>query len=161
MFEITEWESKKLITIWEDASLIITQESEIITKTTVYFKGRRELLDKSINESENNILKFVSQIRLVFFLLASTTCTLSLRVIRPLFYIVLAMAKFLLYIILGIAKFLLFAIKEVGMWFIVISLKFMWQLLEFMGKLIGSLFTEIKNIRTNTYIYVVRKSLKN
>ena len=163
MFEYkTVLESEKLVTIWEDAYHVIIQESEIIRKTTYFFKERRELLDKSINESENNILKFVSRIRLVFFLLISTICILSLRVIRPLFYIVSAIAEFLFHIILAIAKSLFyvtfFVIVQIGRWLIIMvvtSLKFMWELisslvltsLKFMWELISSLvLTPLKSM---------------
>jgi hypothetical protein len=165
MFEATVWERKKLVTIWENADLIITQESETITKTTVVFKEKRELLDKSINESKNNILKCVLLIRVACLLLASTICILFLRIIRPLFYILLAIvkslfyiilvivkflfyiilniAKFLFYIILNIAKFLFFyIIKPIATWLITMVASFSKSMCES----INSLFVEIKSV---------------
>lgn len=149
----TVWKSEKLVTIWADAERVIIQESEIIVKTTTFLKGKRELLDKSINQSENNISKCVPIICLPFFIVISTICVSSLQVIRFLFYVILGLVKslfyvilvisaFLFYAILGIAKSLfLYVIKPVTIWLITMVASFS----ESMCKSINSLFVKIKH----------------
>ena len=153
------WERKKLVSTWQGANFSITQETEIIRKTTVLFNKKSEFLDKSINESKNNILKYFLQIIRVFFSLISTIFILSLKVIEALLYVILIIAKALFYVILIIATSLLyvisFVIKTIGIWLIIMVvdfLKFMWESinslvvtpLKFMWELIYSLVVKIK-----------------
>jgi hypothetical protein len=165
---ITGWYYEKLVTTWEDENFLVIQESEIIVKVTTFVKKESGLLDKSINESKNNISKLASQIILVIFSLISTIFILFLKLIIALACIILATAKTLFYVIS-------FVIVQIGifMWkltfltasFLVVTfLKIMWILidnaiifLKFMWGLIDSLITKVKNVSVE---YVLEKSLQ-
>jgi hypothetical protein len=110
--DIIEWKYEKLVTIWEDANFVTIQESEIFVKTTVLFKKKNELLDKSIDESESNVSKYILQIIRLF-----------LQAIIVLVYIIAAMAKTLLYVI----SFVIIQIVILVIGMVLNLSEFMWE----------------------------------
>ncbi len=164
----TEWYYEKFVTTWEDENFLVIQESEVVVKITAFVKKESGLLDKSINESKNNISKFAAQIVLVLFSLISTIFILFLKLVIALACIILATAKTLLYVIS-------FVIVEIGifMWeliflalklLVVVLLKLAWKLIDrvvillgLMWGLIDSLVVKVKNANIE---YVLEKSLQ-